>query len=71
MSGQLTLDLSASGITADYNVIVTDIAGKQLMHYSQLTGSKQLIDMDNLSPGLYFVNLQAEGSSFTKKIIKQ
>jgi len=54
------------------NVEVYDIMGKKLSsHPLIITSSNHLIDISNLSAGVYFLKITTEKGIVTKKIIKQ
>jgi subtilisin family serine protease len=55
-------------ITID-SVTVTDIAGKQIFKASNTIDN--VIDVSNLSSGVYFVTFTSESNSITKKFIKE
>jgi hypothetical protein len=52
-------------------VQVTNIQGNIILSYSLTLGTNQLIIGDVLEPGIYFVKIQDESSSFVQKIIKR
>lgn len=50
-------------------VVITDLSGKQIIHRKWADG---YIDMSNLCPGVYVVNVETEsGERVQKKVVKK
>ena len=55
----------------NYNeIIITDISGKVVMNLDSASIQNNTIDISNLSNGIYFVTINSDDSSITKKLIK-
>jgi hypothetical protein len=50
-------------------VALYDILGKQLLSQNELANNR--LDISNLTKGVYFMKISANGNSITKKIIKK
>ena len=49
---------------------ITDLTGR-LVLTAQFSGTASSVDVQELSPGIYFIQLEQNGRVFTKKLIKQ
>jgi uncharacterized protein YxjI len=67
--GAFSIEFKATGI--DYKVTIVDALGRQVYkkEVNQSTDLIQNIQIDNAVAGLYFVSIQSNGSTLTKKII--
>ena len=55
---------------AEFNYSVTDITGKVIMREFNISQSNYSIDMSAFSTGMYFLRLDSNGRTLTKKLIK-
>ncbi len=58
-------------VTDDYTVIIIDALGREIYNtdFNQTTDLVQNIQIDNTLSGLYFVTIQSNGATLTKKIL--
>ncbi len=68
-TGIITIALKNSAGSID-NITVTDILGKTVLANTVNT-SNTTVDLSNLTKGLYFVKIQAEGLVKTLKVVKE
>jgi len=52
--------LTLEDIAVNSHIVIYDITGKALQHYSS-TGGKQCVDISSLPEGLYFINILKDG----------
>ncbi|MES2545595.1 MAG: T9SS type A sorting domain-containing protein [Bacteroidota bacterium] len=68
-TGIITIALKNSAGSID-NITVTDVLGKTVLSNTVNT-SNTIVDLSNLTKGLYFVRIQAEGLVKTLKVVKE
>jgi para-nitrobenzyl esterase len=54
----------------DFSLLIFDISGKQIFEQHHISGKTQ-IDCSNFANGVYFLKIETEQETFTRKIIKQ
>lgn len=59
MSEQAKLKFTNT-LNSTHRVVVTDVAGKVVREYQQVTGSEMFIRKENLQPGLYLITISNE-----------
>ncbi|OWP63790.1 hypothetical protein CDA63_07320 [Hymenobacter amundsenii] len=64
------LDLSGAP-AGTYQVTLVDMTGRVLRSFTQLGGSNELLNVAGLPAGTYLVQVQGNGQSFTKRVVKQ
>jgi len=72
-AGQLKVEVSAA-LEGEITIDLLNATGYKLQHFTlqkSLTGASQMIPMDNLKNGMYFLHLKAKGVWEVKKIQKQ
>jgi hypothetical protein len=58
-----------SNVTQISKVVLYDILGKKVLSQNELTNNR--LDISSLTKGVYFMKINANGNSITKKIIKK
>lgn len=66
-TGDLTIESEAHNITS---VVVRDVVGKEVISVASAGVKKAELDLQNLTSGVYFVTVAAEGKTFTQKVVK-
>jgi len=64
------IKLETQGIKGSYDVIIVDVAGKNVIKESTISGREHKIKLDKLASGVYFLTLKSDGYSETIKFIK-
>lgn len=54
---------------SEFNYLVTDITGKVILQERQITQNNYALDMSGFSTGMYFLRIESEGRSLTKKLV--
>jgi hypothetical protein len=68
-----TFSIQLKEATDNYTVIIIDALGREIYNtdFNQTTDLVQNIQIDNTLSGLYFVTIQSNGATLTKKILVQ
>lgn len=54
-----------------YNYQIYDVSGKLLQQKRDITTRQHALDLEGVAQGVYFLHIQSEGSTITKKLIVQ
>ena len=67
------VNLSFSNASKNIDIAVFDVLGKQVFskQKAELIDSSFTLDVSNYNNGLYFVKINSEGKTITKKLIKK
>lgn len=60
-----------SGINKTAKVSISDISGRTMAEYINVTNNQTITDLGNLTSGVYFLKIEEGKSQFTKKLIKK
>jgi hypothetical protein len=60
-----------SGIKGTAKVSISDISGRKVAEYINITNNQPIADLGNLTSGIYFLKIEEGKSQFTQKLIKK
>ncbi|MBA4411363.1 MAG: DUF4465 domain-containing protein [Bacteroidota bacterium] len=63
--------ITISGLTESARVSVTDISGRLVAEYSNVSNNQSVTDMDKLTSGVYFLKIIDGKNQFTTKLIRK
>lgn len=63
--------ITISGIKTRANVTITDVSGKTLAEYSNVTNDQTIDNLNFLKPGIYFVQVSEGSQNSTLKLIRK
>jgi hypothetical protein len=69
ISDELTIKLSESNIQEPFQLIITDIVGREVRNYVISTNISTL-DVNNIQRGVYICTVIGNGKAVSQKIIK-
>lgn len=65
------ISLDMTNLVQDAKVDILDVSGKQVAHYTALSGKQVTLDVSSLSPGMYFIRLNDTKGAHTTYFVKQ
>ena len=60
-----------SGITETAKVSISDISGRIVAEYLNISNSQQISNLGHLTSGVYFLKIEEGNRQFTQKLIKK
>ena len=60
-----------SGINKTAKVSISDISGRTMAEYTNVTNNQTITDLGNFTSGVYFLKIEEGKSQFTQKLIKK
>lgn len=60
-----------SGINGVANISITDLSGRKIADYTNVSANQVISGLDRLTPGVYFLKVEQDGALFTQKLIKK
>jgi hypothetical protein len=63
--------LTISGISESANVSISDISGRKIAEYKDVTNNQNLSGLSGLKSGIYMVKVTEGKNTFTSKLVKK
>jgi hypothetical protein len=60
-----------SGINGKAKVSISDISGRKVAEYLNVSNNQSITDLDQLTSGVYFLKIEEGKTQFTTKLIKK
>jgi hypothetical protein len=66
-----TSQITVSGITSNATISITDLSGRKIADYANVSANQVISGLDQLVPGVYFLKVEQDNAQFTQKLIKK
>lgn len=66
-----TDQLTVSGLKSTAGIVITDLSGKTIAEYQNVTNNQSIRNLVQLKPGVYFMKISDGNNRFTTKLVKQ
>jgi hypothetical protein len=63
--------ITISGISGTAKVSISDISGRKVAEYLNISNNQSITDLDKLTSGVYILKIEEGKNQFTTKLIKK